>query len=294
MSFFSIHNFYKVALLVSVAFALAGPVQAQEQSEGVTKLNQSTRDGAVKIDAPIVIETFTTADCSACVFADRMLYDAMQDKNVIALSCYIKDMSGLGGTPAAPGSDDRPMDPCVFRQWAFTNSPGAKDVTINVPSFVFNGEDLVDGNNPKHYGAVLDAFHLAGKNRTMWAAMQWKDADTVSVTLPRYELYEKEKRNASIWLIRYKDLEIQKVEEGMNKGRVLRFSNIIQDVKHIGKWHGAERSIDIDVGAPPSGDLAGGYVVVVGEVLGSTYLVAGKLADYPVKAPASAASAPAQ
>ena len=40
-------------------------------------------EAAGKVDSPIVLELFTASDCSACIFADRILYDAMKDKNVI-------------------------------------------------------------------------------------------------------------------------------------------------------------------------------------------------------------------
>jgi len=67
----------------------------------------------------------------------------------------------------------------------------------------------------------------------------------------------------------------------MNKGRVLRFSNIIQNSKHIGKWHQQMRVLDIDVEPPQGGKDRGGYVVLIQEMMGEPILAAGKLVDYP-------------
>lgn len=72
-----------------------------------------------------------------------MLYDAMKDKNVIALSCHIDDITAM---PSAEnkklddypdGRGTGPMDPCVFRQWAFSAGLARGDVTLMIPNFLF-------------------------------------------------------------------------------------------------------------------------------------------------------------
>ena len=48
-------------------------------------------DGSWKTDdgVPLVVELFTSTNCSACMPADRLLYDISKEKNVIALGCHI-------------------------------------------------------------------------------------------------------------------------------------------------------------------------------------------------------------
>ena len=247
-----------------------------------------------KVDSPIVLELFTTSDCTACVFADRLLYDTMKDKNIIALSCKISDLSELRTKNDIPPNPDEiddeqekvkkqtgPMDPCVFRQWAYRSSYSSRDVKIVVPTFIMNGYDVVIGDDFKYFNSMLNSYQYAGKNKTLEVFMRWKDKDTISIHLPEDPRANKAKKSASVWIVRYKDMMVERVETGLNKGRVLRFSNVIQDIKHIGKWHQQMRTIEIDVPPPQGGYERGGYVVLVQEMMGEPVLAAGKLIDYP-------------
>jgi|GEM_PF-2231299 len=308
MTCFSIQ---KTLLLTALAgaFLCLAPVSASAQESSkpldpevaaeIKKLeeeDQRKKDELIgKVDSPIVIELYTTTDCPACVFADRVLYDTMKDKNVIALSCKIYDMSELRTKfyrKPEPGEEARleeqevekqtgPIDPCVFRQWAYRSRSSATNVKINIPTFIFNGDELVVGEDMRYFDTVLNAFHYATRNKTLEVFMRWKDKDTITIHLPEDPKAQKKKESASVWIIRYQDMLVEKVESGLNKGRVLRFSNVIQDIKHIGKWHQQMRSIDVDVPAPEGGYKRGGYVVVVQEMMGEPMLAAGRLVDYP-------------
>lgn len=303
MTCFSIQKYLRFLLVAALVSGFPGPAPAQPEppAEEVAKIK--ARDEARKMerekktDAPIVVELFTASDCTACIFADRMLYDAMKDKQVIALSCHIQDFNQIApeeesadrrrrnDAPAefiGGGSADKgPMDPCVFRQWAYASNNRNEDVTVNIPTFYFNGAERVGGENLDYFNIMFNSYHYAYKNRTLEAMMRWKDKDTISVHLPQ-STARGDKPNASVWLARYKDMDVERMDEGMNKGRVLRFSNIIQNITHVGKWHGDLRTIDIDVAPPEGGKQHGGYVILVSEMLGDPFLAAGKLVDYPV------------
>lgn len=239
-----------------------------------------------KTDAPILVELFTTKDCTACIFADRILYEAMKDKQVIALSCQIKDLSEIKNADEkeAMGEESNykgPMDPCVFRHWAYMSSRTDQDVTLNIPTFIFSGYDRLGSNNMSYFQTMLNAHHYRSKNKVLEVYMQWKDDDTITIHLPQDPQVEKWNINSSVWLIRYKDMAVERIDEGVNKGRVLRFSNIIQDIRHIAKWHGVVRTINVDVPKPQGGKERGGYVVVVSSMLGEPTMAAGKIEDYP-------------
>lgn len=240
----------------------------------------------LKVNAPIVVELFTTSDCSACIFSDRILYDTLKNKNVIGLSCHIQDTGALITKYESEKGDlgkvtDGPMDPCVFRQWAYKGGRSAKDVSLNIPNFVFNGTDHLGSESLNLFDRTLDSYNYAYKNKTLEVFMKWKDDDTITVHLPQHEKFGQIDMNASVWIIRYKDMAVEKIDTGINAGRVLRFSNIIQDIRHIAKWHGATRIIDVDVAKPQGGKERGGYVVLVQEMMGDPVLAAGKLVDYP-------------
>lgn len=296
MTCFSIHkSFLLTFALIFTAIPACAFAQDEELKDQIKAVedkilsdkNKETRDQQEgKVDSPILIELFTTSDCSACIYADRMLYDASKDKSVIALSCHIKDLSELKRRDEKEGRGDDsdykgPMDPCVFRLWSYQNTRMTQDVTVSIPNFVFNGYDQIRANGLTYFASTLNNYHYASKNKTLEIFMRWKDKDTLTIHLPQSPHIEKFKTNASVWLIRYKDMAVERVDSGVNKGRVLRFSNIIQDIKHIAKWHGMVRTVEVDVPEPQGGKEKGGYVVVVAEMMGEPVIAAGKVKDYP-------------
>lgn len=298
MTCFSILKSSLFALTAGFIIGLApAPAAAQTQppQEEVDKIIAEDKriadEKAGLTDSPIVVELFTTADCTACVFADRILYDTMKEKNIIALSCKINDLSELRAndyrnieshvSEEETKAQSGPMDPCVFRQWSYFASQTAAETKITIPTFIFNGSDTVSAEDTRFYLQTLNGYRHVSKNKTLEVFMSWKDKDTITVHLPEDPKTKKDKTSASVWIVRYKDMMVEKVDKGMNKGRVLRFSNIIQDVKHIGKWHSQMRTIDVDVPAPQGGKEKGGYVILVQEMMGEPVLAAGKLVDYP-------------
>lgn len=287
MTCFSIQKYLHIFLIAAVFFASPCLAQMKTESDNEEGYRQITPQSpnsiqVEKTDAPIVIELFTTADCSACVFADRLLYDSMKEGNVIGLSCYIKDMKAHqdgAKEEVTQSRSDKPMDPCTFRQWTYLTGKSMQDVTVRAPSFMVNGTDRVDTIDEKYFTSIVEKFQMASNNKILEAVLQWKDNDTLTIHLPQDPGHYKP--NASVWLIRYKDMAIEKIDTGVNRGRVLRFSNIIQDIKHIAKWRGDMRTIDVDVTKPEGGKERGGYVILASELMGSTILVAGKIEDYP-------------
>ncbi len=270
---------------------LAAPLAAEDKlNPDGSKMTEEEILASERIDAPIVVELFTATDCSACILADRLLYDAMKDKNVIALSCHMQDLSDTGetgkieerGEEAGSAKADGPLDPCVFRQWTYKSSGRRSDVSINIPEFIINGKNDIDVNSMPLFARTLEMFHYSSRNKTLEVFTQWKDKNTITISLPQAPETRFGQATASVWLVRYKDIAVERIDSGVNKGKVLRFSNIIQDIRHVGKWRGNIRSFDVDVAPPKGGKDRGGYAVLVQETMGSNMLAAGKLADYPM------------
>lgn len=296
MTCFSIQKSLRLALPLMLLLGFAFPVNAQDKPAATAEKAKEGEQPSVKSAGPIVLELFTASDCSACILADRILYDAMKDKDVIALSCHIEDMADAPEDTVAEerGKEDKPgeftdnttnepMDPCTFRQWAFASNGSGRDKTIVIPMFYFNGRESTHGNDLNYFNGLLNNYHQEHRNNTLETLMRWKDKDTISIHLPQAE-NENAKINASIWIVRYKNMAVNKMDTGINKGRVLRFSNIVQSITHIGKWRGVMRDLDIDVTAPQGGKERGGYAILISENYGSPYLAAGNLPDYPVAA----------
>lgn len=300
MTCFSIRKFPLFSLIAAGFLLAAVPVAAQTPLDpDGTPLSEEEIRKSQKVDLPIVVELFTASDCSACVLADRMLYDAMKDKNVIALSCHMKDLANTGdGSIEERGKDggvvtDGPMDPCVFRQWAYKSSGRRQDVSITIPEFIINGQEVMNVESIPLFHRTVENYHYSSRNKTLEVLAKWKDRDTITIHLPQGEETLFGKPSGSVWIIRYKDMAVERIDEGVNKGKVLRFSNIVQDIRHVGKWRGDIRSFDVDVAPPQGGKERGGYAIVVQEMMGRPMLAAGMLPDYPMPNDIKREAAPA-
>ena len=283
MSYISIHKKYNLSILLVLCLlglALISPAnandlenqikQAQEKINAQNEEIEKEKNSNIT-DAPIVIELFTAPDCSACIYADRLLYDATQKENVIGLSCYIN-----------PNSEDIGIDQCIFRQWAYISGDRGNYRTLNTPEFIFGGDKKVSSGNLSEFDLTIKKKRSKYNNDALNVFIEWKDEDTLNVHLPQQNKSKEKDINSSVYLIRYNDMMVEKSEIGVNVGRVLRFSNVIQNIKHIGKWHGSQRVIEVDVSKPLGGKEKGGYAVLLQEYLGGSILGAGKVSDYQI------------
>lgn len=258
-----------LAVLAALCLIAGGVAVAEEQHF------MDDTDGSWKVDdgTPIVVELFTATNCSACMPADRILYDIAKQKNVIALGCHINywDEHTLG--------DPTGLEECTYRQWAYRSSGMLGGTNVKVPHFMINGVYSVDNSHTRlFYSRVLQAKKSQHKPASVF--MEWVDDNTLRIHMPNANRKIDTRDSFSVWLIRYQDHMIQRVEEGQTAGRVLRFTNVVRGAKHIAKWHGTMRTVEVDVDKPVGGDERGGYVTIIHQINGSEIMAAGKVVDY--------------
>ncbi len=238
---------------------------------------EDTTEGAwIDENHPVIIEVFTSSNCSACMIADRILYDIAKNPNVIALSCHVKywDENTLNNPTG--------LEACTYRQWAYKSAGRMDSADIKIPYTVIDGANQINNNRLHVFYERLLAIRENALFHPLWVDLRWGAKDKVLVTLPqaprgfRIDLQD----SFSVWLIRYQDYMIQKVRDGDDQERVLRFSNVVKKAKHIAKWHGESRTIEVAVPEPPQDNERGGYVVLIHETNGSDIYAAGKLSDY--------------
>lgn len=262
-----------LSLFLALALAAGGVAWAQEKGEQGVIVDDTKGAWQEKGDTPIVIELFTATNCSACMPADRILYDIAKQPNVIALGCHINywDEHTLG--------DPTGLEACTYRQWAYRSSGMFGGTNIKVPHFMINGIYSVDNSKTRlFYNRLAQAKESRHKPDLVF--MEWVDQDTLRIHMPESSREVNEDDSFSVWLIRYQDHVIKKVDEGQTAGRVLRFTNVVKNAKHIAKWHGKVRTIEVDVDKPPGGVERGGYVTIIHQINGSEIVAAGKVADY--------------
>lgn len=239
---------------------------------------KDTTDGAWKEDdgSPLVVELFTATNCSSCMAADRILYDISKLKNVIALGCHINywDESTM--------MDPTGLEECTYRQWAYRSSGNMGSTNVRVPHFMINGIYSVTNNETRQIFNRMEVAKQSTNHKPGLVYMEWKDKDTLSINMPESNRKIDDRDSFSVWLIRYQDYLIQKVDTGQTAGRVLRFTNVVKEARHIAKWHGKMRTIEVDVDPPKGGHERGGYVVMIHQINGSEVIAAGKVADYAV------------
>ncbi len=270
-----------LSLFLAIGLIACGIAAAQEvttSQSGSTILDET--DGSWKNDdgSPIVVELFTATNCSACMPADRILYDIAKMKNVIALGCHINywDEHTLG--------DPTGLEECTYRQWAYRSSGMFGGTNIRVPHFMINGLYSVDNANTNQFYNRLQQARKSSRHKPGLVYMEWVDEDTLRIHMPAATRKINNDDSFSVWLIRYQDQMIQKVDMGQTAGRVLRFTNVVREAKHIAKWHGKVRVIEVDVDKPKDGPERGGYATLIHLNNGSEVVAAGKVADYKVAA----------
>lgn len=258
-------------LWVAISLCVTGHAQAQ-----------TIDDIKVKDNEPMIVELFTSTNCSACMEADRILYDLSKKKNVIALGCHVNywDENTL--------NDPSGLEACTYRQWTYKSSGMMSSTEVSVPHFILNGRQSVQKNQIKKFFSYFMTEQGSNPHKPLPVAMKWKDQKTLYVTLPETGWKLNKRDSFSVWLIRYQDSLIKKVDDGQTAGRVLRFTNVVKGSKHIAKWHGEKRTIEVDVDTPKGGAERGGFVVMIHGINGSDVVGAGRLADFKIKKPAAA------
>jgi len=268
MRFFGVFLFI---LVLAFGWSVSGPSLSQERDRAKER---AARNEWKDPEYPVVVELFTAPDCSACIPADRLLYDISKKKNVIALGCHIDywDRTTM--------DDPTGLEECTYRQWAYKSSGAMSSAEIEVPHFMINGNFSINGIRMREFYGILRSAMDNWVVRPLFINMTWKDEDTLLVTLPKTDREVGNEDSFSVWLVRYQDSLIEKIDKGETAGRVLRFSNVVRDARHIAKWHGDSRTIEVDVPTPPGGKERGGYVTIIHQINGSDILAAGKVLDY--------------
>lgn len=270
-------TFFSRKHLLFITLALFLSALSWLGKDAIAQIEDKTKGAWIDEGHPLVIELFTSSNCSACMPADRILYDVSKQKNVIALGCHIDywDKETL--------MDPTGLEECTYRQWAYRNSGRLSGGKIRVPHFMINGEYSIGRSKTEIFYHFLTNVKNMPTPKPSFIHMKWKDKDTLLVEMPDANRDIREKDSFSVWLIRYQDYLIQKVSQGDTAGRVLRFTNVVRDAKHIAKWHGERRTIEVDVPMPAGGKERGGYVTIIHEINGSEIVAAGKVPDYKIR-----------
>ena len=197
-----------VAAMLAIAAASFSPAHAGD-------------DAAVPASAPtpIVVELFTSQGCSSCPPADVVLGELKSRQDVLPLSFHVTYWDRLGWP------DTFGLEASTERQRIYADLLEKGD--LYTPQMVIGGRIDVVGSQR---GRVREAIDLLATRR--------QPGLPIAIEESVLRLGPGPADDATIWLFgldREHDVWIQR---GENRGRVIRYHNVVRDVSILGRWSG--------------------------------------------------------
>ena len=236
----------KIAFLLFVASLAALPARAGEP--------------------PVVVELFTSQGCIACPPADAVLKELAKVNDVLALSWAVDYWDYLGWKDTF-GSPQH-----TARQENYNKKFGQKGVYT--PQMVINGRYQVVGSRKAE---VLTLVKKARAEQDLATVTLSGDRNYLEVSLEG----EVPKDEAVVRVIWYNSKEVVYIRNGDNRGKSLRYTNVVSGSSIMGRWDGNKVILPIDLG-PIIASGADCVAVIVqngefGSILGAAKLVLGPL-----------------
>ena len=183
-----------------------------------------------------VLELFTSQGCSSCPPADALLKTYAGRPDVVALTLPVDywDYLGWKDTLANPKFSQR--------QRAYAKQRG--DGRIYTPQIVVNGTAHVNGASQGEIDRAIaaEAGQLA---RALVPAFIRADKGQIVIDLAAAPAGSTI-REANIWLATIQDEAEIPVRSGENRGKTLKYYNIVRELTPVGMWNGAPMTVRID------------------------------------------------
>jgi len=175
---------------------------------------------------PVVVELFTSQGCNSCPPADAVLGELTARPDVLALSFHVTywDRLGWPDTLGLEASTERQRDYAELLD----------DEGLYTPQMVIGGRIDVVGSQRQR---VHEAIELLAAHRPAGLP--------VIIEGERLRLGTGAPDDATIWLFGV-DLEHEVwIHRGENRGRVIRYRNVVRDVTSVGRWAGEAAEFDL-------------------------------------------------
>jgi hypothetical protein len=168
---------------------------------------------------PIVVELFTSQGCSSCPAADKVLGELKGRPDVLPLSFHITywDRLGWPDTFGLEASTERQ------RTYADMLDQGG----LYTPQMVIGGRVDVVGSQRRR---VREAIALLATHPQPGLAIAIEDSLLKLGAGPSDE--------ATIWLFAIDRAHDVWIQRGENRGRVVRYHNVVREVTKLGYWSG--------------------------------------------------------
>lgn len=230
-------------------------------------------------ERPVVVELYTSQSCGPCVPADTLLSALTKRPDVVALTFAVNYWDILGW------KDTFASEAATVRQKVYATALGRGGVYT--PQMIVDGKIDIVGNREDEVNAAV--FEAHKKVRGCAAFGDKKDPApnpcSVPVNLTRgsdgtlsVDIAAGRKIDAVVWLLSVRRAAAVNVGGGENKGRTLHYSNMVRDIRAVGKYYGA--AVSLRLSADDLKFVGGDDIVVLlqknagGRILGVATLAA--------------------
>lgn len=193
--------------------------------------------------APIVVELFTSQGCNSCPPADAVLGELARRDDVLPLSFHVTYWDRLGWP------DSFGLEASTQRQEAYADSLGRR--SLYTPQMVVGGRLDVVGSQRRR---VLEAIELLQSHSQPGPAIAIADGELL---LPAGD-----DGACTLWLIGFDRAHDVAIERGENRGRTLRYHNVVRTIERFGRWTGAASTFELPLARHAAEGRAGLAIVV--------------------------------
>ena len=176
--------------------------------------------------APVVVELFTSQGCSSCPPADVVLGELARRDDVLPLSFHVTYWDRLGWP------DSFGLAASTERQKAYADSLGRSG--LYTPQMVVGGRLDVVGS---HRRRVLEAIGLLQSHA--------EPGPAIAIANGELTLAAGDQGECSLWLIGFDHAHDVAIGRGENRGRRLRYHNVVREIVDLGTWNGGALALPL-------------------------------------------------
>ncbi|MGR3661957.1 MAG: DUF1223 domain-containing protein [Paracoccaceae bacterium] len=174
----------------------------------------------------VVVELYTSAGCSSCPPADKILTKLTHRDDVLPLALHVDYWDYIGWTDqfASPAFTERQRN---YARFAHRRS-------VYTPQMIIGGVDDVVGSKPMDVADLINAQARAVPPVKLQLVRDGGKMQIIAV------MQGKVRGPMVLQLVRYKPVEIVDITRGENAGKRIEYTNIVTEWHEIGKWNGSE------------------------------------------------------
>lgn len=175
---------------------------------------------------PVLVELFTSQGCSSCPPADALLHELAQREDVIALAFHVDYWDYIGWKDSF--GDPKHAE----RQRAYASTAGRR--TIYTPEMMVQGQSEIVGAKPMKLAKAI-AQHARADQKVALKASRSEDQLVITAQMLNGATGGK----MQVYVLRFTPNESVEIKRGENRGKTLKYANIVSDLTAVAHWDGA-------------------------------------------------------